>query len=279
MSGKTQLSDATIHLDEIALLYSPFENYLSGLVPLMLEHIWQRRNKRGSCYAEELMSAGWLGRLITLDNRVLDAVRQDEIPGWPALRGQIIKNFEDCRSQAQLEEMLGRNTELILEVLSKRFDPDYRFPKRDFDCWWYTIHDQNTHVAVHIVNACQPQSPFEQYEHFVATLSAAVKDAVKKFPLIRAVSCGSWLNNLPKFQKLWPEAFIRSQKILSSSSGFGPGAWGQYMTQNGGFHRGKAAILKKTMQHPFPLTEASCSREEMLDHLDRLTSCFNKDNS
>jgi hypothetical protein len=279
MFGNPHLNSADEHLDVIAVLYAPFEKYLNGLIPLMLEHIWKRKNKRGSSYFEELMHTGWLCRLITLDKRVLDPFTQEQIAGWGELKSQIITNFENCRTERDLDKMIQKNSEQIFPVINKRFDSDYSFPQREFGCWWYTVHDDETHVAVHLINAYQPQSPFRQLEHFVRTLFFALEDAVSKFPSLRKVSCGSWLNNLPKFQWLWPKEFTSTQKILNADGGFGPGAWGQYMTQTGDFHSENAARLKQTMKHPYPLTEASCLLEELHGHLHNLISRFAKDQS
>ncbi len=134
------------------------------------------------------------------------------------------------------------------------------------------MHDDGTHVALHLVNAYQPQSPFENLHHFSSTMLQAVEHAVNVYPSIEIVSCGSWLNGLQKFQSLWPLSFCVNQKVLNESGGFGPGAWGQYMTTAGGFNEQKAAILRETGKHPFALTEAQSPVKEVIGHLKQTIS-------
>jgi hypothetical protein len=260
------------YLDKIAVLYAPLENYLNDLIPLMLEHIWKLKKIKNTSYYEELVYTGWLSRLITLDKRVLDNTTENEIPGWPELKFELIKNFESCQSEKDLQQMVERNGQLVLSIIGERFDPSYKFPERQFCCWWYTIHEDETNVAVHLINAYQPCSPFSRYDHFVKTFYLAIMDAINKYPSIKKASCGSWLNNHRTFQSLWPSNFYQSSKVINVSGGLGPGVWGQYMTQNGGFHFDNARILKKTLKHPFPLIECSCSIKDLQSHLDKLIS-------
>jgi len=253
--------------DEIALLYAPLRNYVAGIIPLMLEHIWLLKEQNGSSASTEMMQSVWICRLITLDKRVSDPEKQTEILGWPELRNQMAKCIDDCKDETQLSNMIRDCMQLVEPVLEKRFVDGYRFPERPFHCWWYTIHDDDTHMAIHLVNAYQPQSPFEHLHDFLTTMLDAVKHALTIYPGIRIVSCGSWLNQVPKFQQIWPAGFQYNQTVLNVTGGFGPGAWGQYMTVEGGFNQGKANVLRKTGKHPFVLTEAQSPIDEVISHL------------
>ncbi len=258
--------------DIIPTLYAPLGRYVSNVIPLMLSHTWQQTKLNLSSSFDELVHCGWIGRLITLDSRVLQPVAQNEIHGWPATRDLLIQCIDECDDETGLDNMTNKCMEVVLPIIAKRFIENYRFPPRKFHCWWYTIHDGNTHVAIHLVNAYQPASPFDHLHHFVSTLLQAVEDAIKNYPGIRIVSCGSWLNQLPKFQHLWPESFKHGQKTLNETGGFGPGAWGQYMTSNGGFNEKNANELKRTGRHPFALTEAKSPVDEVLHHLKELVA-------
>lgn len=256
--------------DAIAVMYAPLEEYVSNIIPLILQHVWQQKKIKNSSLFEELMCSGWLGRLITLDNRVLNRNKQDEITGWPEIRKYLIQCIDDCCDENGIASMIDNCMRKIHPRLEKHFIGNYHFPRRKFHCWWYTIHDDDTHLALHLVNAYQPESPFDHLGHFQETMLQAVQEALAAYPTISTVSCGSWLNQLPKFQRLWPESFLHNQKILNETGGFGPGAWGQYMTTNGGFNHSKAAVLLKTGKHPFALTESYSPVEEITDHLRKL---------
>ena len=256
--------------DEVAIMYSPFKEYIERVSPLMLEHIWHLKGSGKSPVADELLKSGWICRLITLDKRVLDPDRQNEIPGWPEIREYLVKALDECKEEKEVPGKISRCMEVILPILKQRFENGYRFPERKFHSWWYTIHDDETHLALHLINAYQPESPFDHLPHFLDRMLKAVKHAVDRHPAIQVVSCGSWLNGLSKFQKLWPESFKKDQRIINQTGGLGPGAWGQYMTIDGGFNEGKAGQLRQTGKHPFALTEARCLVSEVIPHLQKL---------
>lgn len=258
--------------DAIPVMYAPLKEYVTKVIPLMLEHAWQQKRKNNTSAFDELLCSGWICRLITVDKRVLNRDEQNQIHGWPEVREYLIKCLDACKDETQFPAMLHSCMKCIQPILESRFEENYRFPKRMFHCWWYTIHDDNTHLALHLINAYQPESPFDHLNHFVATMLQAVEQAIAAYPNIRIVSCGSWLNQLPKFQQLWPDSFKQNQKILNETGGFGPGAWGQYMTTAGGFSEAKADILRTTGKHPFALTEAQSPVVEVIAHLKKLIS-------
>jgi hypothetical protein len=260
------------YIDVIPAMYAPHEEYILKVIPLMLEHTWQQKKEKNTSAFDELTYSGWIGRLITLDSRVLNKDLQDEIKGWPVVRDYLIKCLDECKDEFQLLVMIENCMKEILPVLQTRFKENYHFPERMFHCWWYTVHDNNTRLALHLVNAYQPGSPFDHLPHFVSTMQEAVEQAIGIYPDIKIVSCGSWLNQLPKFQQLWPDSFKQNQKIINETGGFGPGAWGQYMTTNGEFHEAKAAILRSTGKHPYALTEAQSNIAEVLAHLKNIIS-------
>ena len=256
--------------DVIPQLYAPFKHYVSALVPLMLEHVWQLKKKNNTSASSEIMNCAWMGRLITLDKRVQDSEKHNDITGWKELKNYLVQCIDDCQTESALPAMTARCMKAVSPIVEKRFIENYYFPKRIFHCWWYTIHDGDTHLAIHLVNAYQPDSPFDHLHHFVSTMLQTVEEAVRVYSNIKVVSCGSWLNQLPKFQQLWPESFKEEQKILNETGGFGPGAWGQYMTTEGGFNERKANELRTNGKHPFTLTEAKSPLEEVISHLRNL---------
>lgn len=235
----------------------------------MLEHVWQLSTKSHTSAQEELMNCAWIGRLLTLDTRVQDKEKQNEISGWIGVRNYLAKCIDDCK-ETELPAMKKACMEVVTPIIVQRFQDNYHFPVRMFHCWWYTIHDDNTNLALHLVNAYQPKSPFDHLHNFLSTMLQAVEHAVASYSTIQMVSCGSWLNQLEKFQQLWPPSFKQNQRILNETGGFGPGAWGQYMTTGGGFNEAKADILRRTGKHPFALTEAKCPLEEVIAHIKKL---------
>ena len=58
--------------------------------------------------------------------------------------------------------------------------------------------------------------------------------------------------------------------MLYEAGGFGPGAWGQYMTSDGGFSQKKADVLRKTGKHPYALTKAQSLVADVMSHVQAL---------
>jgi hypothetical protein len=258
--------------DAVAIMYSPFGEYIERLFPLMLEHVWYMKEQGKLPVQDELFRSGWICRLVTLDSRVLDPEKQNEIPGWPEIREYLVRYLAECTKEKQVRGMIDRCMKILLPLLERRFENGCRFPERKFHSWWYTIHDDETHLALHLVNAYQPESPFNHLPHFLNAMLAAVEDAIGYYPAIRIVSCGSWLNGVPKFQKLWPENFRKDQRIINETGGLGPGIWGQYMVSDGRFDEEKAGQLRRTGKHPFALTEGRSPVLEVVQHLQKLIS-------
>lgn len=258
------------YIDQIALLYAPFREYVLSVVPLMLGHIWKQAKLTGNTIEEEIDNSAWVCRLITLDKRVMDNETRNKIDGWGQCMDYIVMSLESCKEELQLQYFIGQLMKGIKPVLDPRFKTGYVFPERQFHCWWYTIHDRDTHLAIHLINAYQPESPFKYLNHFVENMLQAIKHGISNYPNIEKVSCGSWLNQSNKFQQLWPVSFKNNQVILNETGGFGPGAWGQYMTLDGGFHEGKGEVLRQTGKHPFPLTESYSSVNEVINHIQSL---------
>jgi hypothetical protein len=257
-------------VDKIPQLYAPLRGYISGVLPLMLEHAWQLKTKNHCSAEDALDSCGWVGRLITLDTRVLDKNKQNEIPGWFSLKLQLLKCIDNSGNEKTFAAGIKECMELVNPVVEQRFVKGYHFPPRLFHCWWYTIHDDKTKLALHLVNAYQPASPFDKLHHFLSTMLQAIDHATMAYPGIAVISCGSWLNQLPKFQAIWPGSFKMDQVTLNETGGFGPGAWGQYMKTNSEFDQEKANHLRKTGFHPFKLTEAQSPISEVIAHLKNL---------
>lgn len=260
--------------DPIAAMYAPLREYVMKVIPLMLEHAWRRKTSNGTTAFDELIYSGWVARLITLDTRVLNREQQNDVLGWSEVRDYLIRCLDECSDKSMLYDMQESCMQCVRPIVESRFENDYRFPERTFHCWWYTVHDDNSNVALHLVNAYQPASPFSHIQHFFTTMRRAVQHARSIHPDIKIVSCGSWLNGLPKFQALWPDSFKQNQTILNEAGGFGPGAWGQYMTTSGGFSEEKASFLTRTGTHPFPLTEGRSPIDEVLAHLNQKILSF-----
>ena len=262
-----QSSPASPFNDEVAALYAPAKRYVERVTELMLRHVWCLAQNEGNSVADQFKDVAWLGRLLTLDHRVCEITTEEQVTDWIRIRGQLIDALDDCKGPRQLEKSIQKCQMIVGPILKERFVEGYRFGKRQFGCWWYTIHEAETVMAVHLVNSFVPDSPFDHLAEFSGDLLRAINDAVSKHPKICHVKCGSWLNQTKEFQRLWPESFKPNQEVLDARGGFGPGAWGQYMSSDGGFNETRASYLLEKGLHPYALTEACCDIDSVTAHL------------
>lgn len=258
------------YYDQVASLYAPLKGYVVGVVELMMRHLWQLSKKESCSVSDQFSNVAWLARLLTIDKRAMNPVVEAEVPHWVELRGRLIEILDGCKNPGDLDASVNQCMSVVIPVLGGRFVEGYRFAKRDFGCWWYTIHQAETVVAVHLVNAVMPDSPFMDITGLAGDMLRAIEDARYRHSTANLVECGSWLNQTVAFQELWPESFKSNQNVLNETGGFGPGAWGQYMTADGGYNASRAAHLLEQGKHPYVMTKARCEVSDVIEHLKHL---------
>src|SRR5688500_14460812 len=102
--------------DAIPIMYAPLKDYVIKVIPLMLEHVWQQQRAKNTSAFEELLYSGWICRLITLDNRVLNRHQQNGISGWPDVREYLIHSLNECEDETQLRTMTHSCMEYIQPI-------------------------------------------------------------------------------------------------------------------------------------------------------------------
>jgi hypothetical protein len=254
-----------IHRDNIAAMYAPFSEYVSNVAKLMVWHIWDLTKRSGTTVGEQMENVAWLSRLATLDRRVLtDAA---SLPEWQKTRDQLINLISKCESKDQTYLMEQQCLNLLLPWFQPKFRDNYIFPEQPFHHLWYTMHEENSLVAVHFINADMPESPFLDIEKFGGYLLRVIENACQKYPTVQEVECGTWMNNVPRFLKYWPETYHNNRQDWEDTGGFGPGWWGQYMTAAGRFNEKAAEILRRTCKHRNPLSIGRCPVKDAITHL------------
>jgi len=256
-------------------LYRAHEEYVKGVVPLMVWHIWDLAQQGVMPITKGLDEVCWLYRLTTLTafgNGKWPNREGFENPAWEEMKAKLVSIMEDCHHQIGTEEMESKCLELLMPVLEPRFFGDSRVAKRPFQCWGYTTLSNGTIISVHLANAEKPRSPFDDMKRFGKGLLAAILDGKRKHPQSHTVMCNSWLNNVPKFLQLWPKSFADNRTHWQDTGGFGPGRWGQYMTRTGGFNWKAAEHLRKTGRHRNRKSSGTCRIEEAIGRLNAFIS-------
>ena len=256
----------SVYRDAVAVMYAPFGDYIRKVIPLMLSHIWALTKGLQSTADEQMDNVAWLARLVTLDERA----RSDPaaLPEWMAIKARIvglIDTHDDADTSAALEETC---MEILLPLVTPHFREHPTFPTKPFHCFWYDMHQGDTLVAVHFINADVPESPFADISALASDLRRCIADAVEKYPNTHAVECGTWMNDSPQFLQLWPDLYHTNRENVQGTGGFGPGVWGQYMAADGGFSE-REALLRTTGKHPHPLSINQCGVDQALSHLEK----------
>lgn len=211
-----------------------YVEYLEGVVPLSIWHAWDRSCRRADA--------------VPLDDMLeqhTDLWRKTKYyggkwspgdegappPDWMRMKADLTAMFDAHRGNddsAVLEAACWDYLWPLMEpCVGKNARPPRKGPDRPFGCWTYYIR-QGRQVSVHIANVYQPESPFERIDDFAGDLLALLTYAHAEHPEADLAFCGSWLNNLPPFQALFPPVWAETLAGVVRLNGSN-GIWGQYM--------------------------------------------------
>ncbi len=99
---------------------------------------------------------------------------------------------------------------------------------------------------LHFYNACCPESPFADMAARRADLHACLADIAHQHPRITHVRCASWINSLPPFQSLFPQAYVESLEKTDPDGKTGLGWWGQFISKENRLNHHRVAQFKAT---------------------------------
>lgn len=190
-------------------------------------------------------------------------------PQWNALLDQLERVYRDHHGNSAAFEQAGLN--LLwphLELKAKSRQPRPTPASRPFECWLYRIHLEYTdRIDLHINNAYAPQSPLsERWPDFARSLLRLVRHVQQEHPQITTVACGSWLNDVPPFQKLFPPVWLESAQTVQPLD-YTQGHWGQFKTRGGEFHVRNAAYFRDNGRPPFRQLRCRCRIGDLHDWL------------
>jgi hypothetical protein len=138
-----------------------------------------------------------------------------------------------------------------------------------FGSFRYDRHPEREAVSLHIRNNSMPRSCFEDlgecFRH-LRDLCAHARGC--PFP-VRTITCGSWLNSVPVFLKLFPPAYAAGLVPSPTDKISGWGWWGQFIDRTGRMHARRAEQLLATGQFPCIRSDGECSFDEFEAHVRR----------
>ena len=121
-------------------------------------------------------------------------------------------------------------------------------------------------AALHFANVLAPESPFRHMDQVAAGLRRLIADCRSRYPSVKRLWCGTWLNSYPRFQELFPAAWHNSAWVQPPGN-FG-NWWGQFQARTGEFNYRLAEQFRASGgQFPFPALLAHAPIGEIERHL------------
>jgi hypothetical protein len=152
-------------------------------------------------------------------------------------------------------------------VLESEIYQRLNIEERWFGCFRYGYNKDRKYLALHFKNAYEPEYPFSQKERLFLSLMDLVVDVDKNNYEVEEIGCGSWINNLPAFQELFPKSYIDSLHPTSPDDKRGNGWWGQFISHRGVLHRKRASILKEKKIFEYSRLHGQCDFSEFRKHI------------
>ena len=186
-------------------------------------------------------------------------------PKWPRILKELRTVFDRYMKAPSTEQLEAAGLDLLLPYLKKRPDAMPPPETRPYECW--SCDYGGDQLNIHILNVYQPRSPLsDMWIPFAASLIRLLQDSQVQRPDVELVRCGSWLNSVPPFQKLFPESWKRSAEPRPEVR-YTMGHWGQFTDRLGDFHARNGALFRETGKFPFANMQCECPIEEVLAHL------------
>lgn len=186
-------------------------------------------------------------------------------PEWLEILKELRTVFDRYMDASSTEQLEAVGLDLLLPHLKKRPDELPPPETRPYECWTYDYGDDQ--LNIHILNVYQPQSPLsDMWVPFAASLIRLLQDSQVRRPDIKIVRCGSWLNSVLPFQKLFPERWKQSAEPRPEVR-YTMGHWGQFTDRRGDFHARNGALFRDTGEFPFANLRCECLIEGVLAYL------------
>ena len=250
----------------------------------------RKRSGGGASLTEILSRCTPLYRLLDL----WDGRHHPSQPDFPWRESgflQLSEKLEELRSRTDADRFEEEGLAILLPHLEAGIDRDlsawpwtpcgycpYELPEDQvsgiFACEWKQGSD---YLAIHIGNACLPDTPFHDLEARARELLRLLDAACGKASGLRFVGCNSWLNDFPPFRLLFPSEWLPPDAPVAPV-GFGFNWWGQFMARDGRFHERNGRKMRETGSFPYLSKTGRCRITALRNHLAGFHSSFRRKN-
>ncbi|MYE89232.1 hypothetical protein F4X33_09585 [Candidatus Poribacteria bacterium] len=186
-------------------------------------------------------------------------------PEWTGILKELRTVFDRYMGTPFTKQLEAAGLDLLLPYLKKRADAMPPPETRPYECWSYDYGGDQ--LNIHILNVYQPRSPLsDMWIPFAASLIRLLQDSQVRCPDVEFVRCGSWLNSVAPFQKLFPERWKQRAESRPEVR-YTMGHWGQFTDRSGDFHARNGALFRETGEFPFANLQCECPIDEVLAYL------------
>ncbi|MCK5861764.1 MAG: hypothetical protein KAH38_04715 [Candidatus Hydrogenedentes bacterium] len=253
------------------LFYRAYETQIRGSIPLMMYYAWRWSKKTDAPSLPNILDRYidlW-HKTIYYENTIPSEMEFSH-PVWTDIRSNICTFYEHYGQENNSRDFENSCLEYLWPFMEPRIFDDSRPLRknktRPYGAWTVTFRENNV-MSVHIANIYRPDSVFDHPMDFAADLLYLIYDTCDQHPNLQTLFCGSWLNNLPPFQKFFPPEWVINlhRPVYHNDT---HGIWGQYITRTGGFHIKNAASLRERGFHRYPLIHGQCSLPSAITYLE-----------
>ncbi len=249
--------------------YPTFATWAYDLIRLQTWYAWWLVTTQGKTYADLFE-----GRAV-IDFWYWRRFQPDGVgPQWEEVKRRVIDKCEqhgnNPDTSALEQDALSMIQRFVDETyLGNMYQENYQetFARAcRFHGFTYAYREEpESRIDLHFTNCFVPDSPFHHTDKLAAGLQALLEGSARERPDMGLVSCGSWLNDLPPFQSLFPPAWLDGVEHQSVAAH--GGWWQQFMDRTGRMHKKNEAHLRNTGQFPYRCTRCRCGVGELRDHL------------
>lgn len=252
------------------IFYQAHEAYIRNIVPLMMHYVWRLAKEPGNSLPDMLERYVDLWRKTIYYLGAAPSEPEFFSPIWAGIRSDLCNRYEQYGTNEDSSDFEKACFEYLWPLMEPKLFDDSRPPRkneaRPYGAWTITFRENNV-LSLHIANVYRPDSVFDYSRDFATDLLYLIYDTCEQHPNLQTLFCGSWMNNLPPFQKFFPPEWVMNlhRPVYHNDTN---GIWGQYVTRTGGFHEKNALRMRERGVHRYPLIHGQCSIASAISYLE-----------
>lgn len=253
-------------------------DYLVSSVRLMLWYVWRSLEEHPEqTFSDAVHNRTDIWRRTTLNANYLDgSPDKRDTPEWAELLKTLEVIYQRHRQNGSAQGFEEEAIACLMPYFAPRVERDLvdlrnRVDLAQYQCGSlrYNLEpDRNSpqRTSFHIANACYPESPFADPQHFPRCFRELMDQCEKKFQ-VTEIGTGTWLNSYPRWLQLFPQDWLDHMSPPNYDVQWHYGFWGQFLTARRTFNHKLGRQFRETGRIPLPPRSSWCTIAAMRRHL------------